>query len=164
MTDKELRKLSRKDLLQLLLEQSKRLQALEAQYAEAEAKLQSKSITLENAGSIAEAALQLNGVFESAEAACRQYTENITAFQFDREKAEAESREKAQQIIEDAEKKAAALENETKLKCETMLKNAERDSLAYWNDVDKRLNQFLEEHTDLKERFFISQTEKDGKS
>ena len=39
--------------------------------------LASRQIRLEQAGSIAEAALKLNGVFEAAQAACNQYLENI---------------------------------------------------------------------------------------
>lgn len=77
MTDKELRKLSRRDLLQLLLEQSLEIQDLKKRLEEAEAALMDREIKIDLAGSIAEAALQLNGVFEAAEAACQQYLENV---------------------------------------------------------------------------------------
>ena len=77
MTEKELRGLSRADLLELLIMESKKNQQLEEQLAEANAKLQSREITINNAGSIAEAALQLNGIFDAAQAASEQYLQNI---------------------------------------------------------------------------------------
>lgn len=77
MTDKELRKLSRAELLELLLAQRKENEQLRVQLEEANEKLNSRVIEIENAGSIAEAALRLNGVFEAAERAAAQYLENI---------------------------------------------------------------------------------------
>lgn len=77
MTDRELKKLSRADLLELLLAESRENEQLRAQLAEANARLASRQIEIENAGSIAEAALQLNGVFQAAQAAAEQYLENI---------------------------------------------------------------------------------------
>ena len=50
---------------------------LEAELAEAEKKPRERRITEREAGSIAEAALKLNGVFEAAQAAADQYLENI---------------------------------------------------------------------------------------
>lgn len=77
MTDQELRKLSRKDLLELLIAQRRERDALKAELEEARTALQDRRICIENAGSIAEAALQLNNVFEAAQAAAEQYLENI---------------------------------------------------------------------------------------
>ena len=79
MTDKELRQLGRRELLEMLIEQGKELQSLRDRLAEAERALQDREIKIRKAGSIAEAALQLNGVFEAAEMACRQYIENVQA-------------------------------------------------------------------------------------
>ncbi|MDO5785622.1 MAG: DNA repair protein [Eubacteriales bacterium] len=77
MTDQELRKLSRADLLELLLRQSKENEQLREQLKQAQEQLASREIKIDNAGSIAEAALQLNGVFEAAEQAAAQYLENV---------------------------------------------------------------------------------------
>ena len=77
MTDQELRKLSRADLLELLLEQSKENERLREQLRQAEERLADRKIEIETAGSIAQAALQLNGVFEAAQKAADQYLENI---------------------------------------------------------------------------------------
>jgi len=77
MTDKELRKLSRSDLMQMILDLSRENHSLRERLESAEAILESREIQILEAGSIAEAALKLNGVFEAADAACKQYIENI---------------------------------------------------------------------------------------
>lgn len=77
MTDRELRKLSRADLLELLLQESRENERLRAELEKANQKLADRKIAIESAGSIAEAALELNGVFRSAEKAAAQYVENI---------------------------------------------------------------------------------------
>lgn len=77
MTDKELRKLKRADLLSIMLEQSREIEQLRQKLNTAEASLRDRTIKIEQAGSIAEASLQLSGVFEAAQLACQQYTQNI---------------------------------------------------------------------------------------
>lgn len=77
MVEKELKKLSRRELLEILIMQSKRVEKLEAQLAEANRKLEDRRIRLEKVGSIAEAALVLNNVFEAAQRAAEQYLENV---------------------------------------------------------------------------------------
>ena len=69
MTDKELKRLSRTDLLNMMLNLSKENEALRRRLAEAEEKLNSREIAIEESGSLAEAALRLNGIFEAAQAA-----------------------------------------------------------------------------------------------
>lgn len=77
MTEKELKKLNRKQLLELLLMQTDRADKLEEKLARLEQRLRDRAIVESEAGSIAEAALRLNGVFEAADAAAAQYLENI---------------------------------------------------------------------------------------
>jgi len=77
VTEKDLKKLSRKQLLELLLEQTRRADMLEKQLKAAEARLKERIILESEAGSIAEAALKLNGVLEAAQAAADQYLESI---------------------------------------------------------------------------------------
>lgn len=77
MTEKELRKLGRAELLELLLEQAREFEALEQRLNAAEAALQSRQLQLETCGSIAEASLKLNGVFEAAQKAAEQYQQNV---------------------------------------------------------------------------------------
>ncbi len=82
-----LKKLKRQELLELLLEQTKRAEALEEELKKKNEELKNKKIALEESGSIAEAALRLNSVFEAAEKAAEQYLQNI------KEKAEDKTNE-----------------------------------------------------------------------
>ena len=77
MTDKELRKLRRGELLEMLLEQTRENERLKKQIADLQTQLESREITLKRSGSIAEAALKLNDVFEAAQKAADQYLENV---------------------------------------------------------------------------------------
>ena len=77
MDEKQLRKLRRTDLLELLVSQAERIETLEAQVADLQEKLEDKQIILENAGSIAEAALQLNRIFETAQQKEDQYLASV---------------------------------------------------------------------------------------
>ena len=77
MTDKELRKLKRGQLIELLLAESEEIDRLRKQLSETEEKLNAKEIQIADAGSIAEASLKLNHIFEDAQAAADQYLANI---------------------------------------------------------------------------------------
>ena len=77
MTTKELRKLSRAELLRMLLEQTRETERLRGELNQAREQLESREILLEEAGSIAEASLRLNRIFEAAQQAADQYLENV---------------------------------------------------------------------------------------
>ena len=130
MTEKELRKLGRTELLELLLAERKENEPLQAQLAEAQQKLESRALTLAQTGSIAEAALALNNVFDAAETAAQQYLENVRLQNGDQEavcrRMEAEAQAKAGQIIADAEQYA---------------QEVYRRADAYWEDIYNRAQQ-----------------------
>ena len=119
MTQKELRKLSRAELLEMLIEQSEELQSVKERLAAAEAALANREIEIDTAGSIAEASLRLNGVFEAAQAACEQYIENIHLLN-DRSQMicrlmEKESRRQAEELLEQTRQKCAEMEAHAQL-------------------------------------------------
>lgn len=107
MTQQELKKLRRIDLLELLLEERRENEMLRVQLKTACKKLDDRTVQLEKAGSIAEASLQLNGVFEAAEAAAAQYLENIRRLSDEEEavcqRMEAEARKRADDICAEAD-------------------------------------------------------------
>ena len=73
MTEKELKKLNRYQLLELLIIQMERADSLQAQVEELEKKLNERELRITSLGSIAEAALQLKGVFTAAQEAADLY-------------------------------------------------------------------------------------------
>lgn len=102
MTEKELRKLNRYQLLELLIIQTERADRLQEQLEAAQKRLNDKDIRLSALGSIAEASLQLCGVFETAQDAADNY---LTAAKRQAIEIEEEARQKAAKIIAEAEEK-----------------------------------------------------------
>lgn len=155
MTDKELKRLSRGELLEMLIQQSKELELLRKQLDAAQTALQNREIAITNAGSIAEAALQLNGVFTAAQDACQQYMENICHLSQNQDRIcaqrDAESQAEAKRIVEEARKESEALEHETRMMCAEMVTKAKAESQAYWDEVSRRLVAFSTEHAELQQ-------------
>lgn len=181
MKDNDIRKLSRAEILELLIEQTKENEALEAAVQERELaiaelrkQLDDRRIVLENAGSIAEASLRLNRVFEAAQAAADEYLENIRR-QYNRsadavDDAEAEivhvqenmaqlpvqqespqlvqrAQQEAQRIVQEAQKRCQMLESETAQKCEEMTQRAKRESQIYWDQVSAKLGALMKQRS-----------------
>ncbi len=113
MTDRELRRLSRADLLDMMIALSKENEQLRIELVETQQRLADRIVSLEKAGSIAEAALQLNGVFEAAQNACEQYIENMRVRSERCTQMEIETREKCARMLEEAERKVKASSDET---------------------------------------------------
>ncbi len=118
-SEKDYKKLSRAELLELLIAQVKENTLLKktAEFYEAEnsdlkyrlndaeIRLSNREIIINNSGSIAEASLQLNDVFVSAQNAAQQYIDNVMLIY---EQNEAISKD----IIAQAEDEAARIVNE----------------------------------------------------
>ena len=121
MTEKELRRLSRGDLLEMLLTLTRENEQLREELEEARKQLESRAIAIDNAGSLAEAALQLNDVFGVAQAACEQYSQNL---QYRTE----HQQELCDEMLREAEEKSAR-----------MLENAKREADAYWEFVREKV-------------------------
>lgn len=77
MTHKELKKFSRRELLEILVAQSREIDRLQKELKAATELLENREITIKNAGSLAEAALRLNHIFRNADAAAQQYLDSI---------------------------------------------------------------------------------------
>ena len=167
MTDKDLRKLNRVELLQMLLEQGRQNDALRAQLDQANAQLASRQVALDEAGSIAEASMQLTQVFASAQRAADQYLENIRTLSGRQEavcaKREAESRSKCEQMLAEAQKKCQSLEEQTRARCEAMTIEAERKSAAVWDEAKLRLDQLLAQQAGLRSLLNMVHEETGGK-
>ena len=155
MTDDELRRLKRGDLLELLVSQEREMDSLNLRLHKAEKALEDRRIQLDEAGSIAQASLQLNGVFEAAQAAADQYLESVREQSRDTEalcaRMEMEAREKADRMIA-----------ETEAKCADMVAQAERETRAFWDMVSQRLEAFYNEHAGLRELLALEQLKNPG--
>ena len=77
MTEKELLKLKRSEMLEIMLAQSREIDSLREQLEEANAKVEDRELRLRDCGSIAEASLRLTNIFEEAQKAVDLYVDNI---------------------------------------------------------------------------------------
>lgn len=164
----QLKHTSRQELLELLLASRKENEQL-SKYAQEVARqnkilieqLKDKQIKINKAGTLAEATFMLNGVFDSVNLAASQYLDNLQSL-YDREEArQEESRQKAQQLLDDASsqceklikdssEKCLAMEIETRTACDIMKSKAKADADLYWKEVSEKLENFYEAHEGLK--------------
>ena len=77
MNKKELRKLKRTDLFEIMLAQSEEIDRLRAELATLKKQLEDKRILLEKRGTLAEASLALTNIFVEAQKAADLYLYNI---------------------------------------------------------------------------------------
>lgn len=77
--ENDLRSMSKTELLTMLRDQEVEINELKEENARLRQQLEDKRIGLQECGSIAQAALKLNGVFEAAQAAADQYLESVKA-------------------------------------------------------------------------------------
>ena len=155
MTDKELQKLSRSALLEMLLEQSRENDRLRAQVEELARQLSDRQFKIDQAGSIAEASMQINQVFEAAQAAAEQYLENIRALSGRQEqicrKLEEESTQKANALLAETERKCRTMEAATTEKCARMTKEAEESADRTWADAQARIQKLIDDQAGFRE-------------
>ena len=109
MTEKELKKLNRYQLLELLILQTERADKLQACLADAESQLSNIQIQISSLGSMAEASLQLCGVFQAAQDAADMY---INAAKKRAEEIEEEAHKKGTAIISQALEEARHIKGE----------------------------------------------------
>lgn len=102
MTDKEFKRLSRFQLIDIIYQLQLQLDNLTEQNRELENALADKRLRISNAGNLAEAALEINDCFRCAQNAAEQYLNEIKAI---REETEAER----QRILAQAQAEAAAI-------------------------------------------------------
>ena len=144
---KELRRMKRKDLLELLLEQSKEnedqrllLAVQKKKILHLEQRLADKRIDIAEAGSLAEASLKLNGIFDAAQAAAQQYLDNLKT-----------TDERCAKMEDDTKARCDAMTEEAVQKCEELNRKAQEEVEQRWETLSERLEKFYEAHVGLKE-------------
>lgn len=77
MDSRELKKIGKKELLEILLSQAKRIEELENELNKTKKKLESKKILIDECGDLANATVKLSGVFEMAQETAEMYLSNV---------------------------------------------------------------------------------------
>ena len=125
MTERELRRLSRADLLELLLAQRRENEQLRCMLDQTQSQLADRTIKIDNAGTLAEASLQLSGIFTAAQDACQYYVDNI------------------QQLSERQSLVCQQMEQETREKSDRMVAEAEARSQQCWEECAEKIRQLV---------------------
>lgn len=131
MADKEIRRLSRADLIDIIYELQKNEQRLQAEIAELRGKLEDRTLKIAEAGSIAEAAVGLSGIFETAQETADRYLTEVSEL---RERAKAES-----------ERMLA----EAKAQADDEVRRAQLEIAGRWQAFEEKLQQLRHAHSEL---------------
>lgn len=119
MLQKELKKLNRRELVDIIYQLKKNEEELKEQIEALEEALREKRLHIAKAGSIAEAAVDIAGVFSSAQSAADLYLSEIEELKKDTEKH-------CDQLLGEANKKSEQILAESRARCEEMMENAQR--------------------------------------
>jgi len=113
MADKELKQMNRGELIEIIYQYRIQVDDLTAQVQKLTDALEERCLRMEKSGSIAEAAISVNKVFEAAQQAAEQYLYSIKSVN---EELENSSRKAAEEIIENAKKEAERIKQEAEQK------------------------------------------------
>ena len=102
MTDKEFKRLSRAQLIEIIYQLQIKLDELTEENERLSAELVDKRLRIGRAGNIAAAALEMNNCLRNVQQAADQYLEEIKALQ-------AETAVQCEKVLEDAREEASAL-------------------------------------------------------
>lgn len=134
MDAKQLRKLSRIQLLEMLIQKSREAEQLRAELEAAKQQLG----TMADAGALAEAAKKLSALMENG---------SVPSVGTASEPDQAE----AARILANARAEAAQLLARTREECDEMVEKAKRDSQRWWAETSKKMDAFYRERTGLRE-------------
>ena len=102
MISKELKRLSRRELVDVIYQLKKNEEQMREQIAALEAELQDRRIHLSVAGSIAEAATDITGIFSVAQSTADLYLHEISSMK-------EETAKECEKMIEEAKKKVETI-------------------------------------------------------
>lgn len=115
----------------MLIAQSKRLNRVEEELSAAQKELEQRKIAITTSGSMVEAALKLNGIFEAADQAAAQYLDSLR-----------EQESNAEHIIAEAEAKAHEIINAGEVQRKAILADAYREAKRRLELFDQQLRNF----------------------
>ena len=130
MNNKELKKLSRKDLLEIILAQTNRIEDLETENKKLTIELNSKKIDIESSGSLAEAVVKLSGIFDLAQKTADEYVNLV----------KVNTKKQETKMKKELEKEKNKIIKRTIKECDK--KKQEADN--YMKDVELKVKNFIE--------------------
>ena len=150
MTDKELRKLSRMELIDIIYEAQKRYEDCARENQKLKTELEERNLKIASAGSIAEAALSVNRIFESAQAAADQYLFSLQSASEDAQSKIMAAEEEHRQILAQAEQEASGILADAQKKAQEITAQAERQSEKTWQAFQQKVTELINVHEELR--------------
>ena len=125
MISKEMKKLNRRELVDIIYQMKKNEQQMQEEIATLQASLQDKRIRVSSVGSIAEVAVEITQVFSVAQETADLYLQEIACMKADAEnecaKMIEDARKKAKEILLHSAKKFADLNNSYQVEYKKLL-------------------------------------------
>lgn len=149
MTDKEFKRLSRRELIEIIYELQKQNSEKDAEIKKIQTELDDRTLKISNAGSIAEAAIGLNKVFETAQAAADQYLESIRKAEETNAAKQEELKQQQEKLLEDAKKQAEETVTSAKEQSQKILDEAEKQVAQKWTEFERRADDLIKAHKEL---------------
>ena len=149
MTDKELKRLNRRELVDIIYELQKKDAERENEIERLQAALAQKELAVSEAGSIAEAALKVNGVFEAAQAAANQYLLSIRAANADVTEKIETARTQSDELLRQANQRADNIISEAEAKANAIISNANQDAAKRWTQFQQKADELLRTRSEL---------------
>lgn len=150
MTDKEFKRLNRAQLIEIIYQFQMKVDTLTEQNQELERELADKRLRLNNAGNIADAALEINDCFRSAQNAAEQYLNEIKAI---REETEAqrhrilsETQEQRERILSETQEDRQRIIAEAQAEAEVIIAGSKKARDDYDAAIETILQEYGQSH------------------
>lgn len=130
MKGTDLKHMSRRELLELLIAQATENEKLKKELEQARAELRDRQLTVQNAGSLADVAMKLSGVLEAAQDTAQIYLENLRARSEQQDQAMQSIREEAHNKAKAVLKEALDYSKRVRQEADDYLQNAQAEADA----------------------------------
>lgn len=134
MKDTELKKLNREQLIEIIYQLRKEQMSLEDENNDLKQQLEARHISISNAGSIAQAAVEITGIFQKAQDAADLYLNEV----INNTQEVITAKETADKIVNDARAQAHKIRLSAIKRSKSMLKAAD-ERLQRADELYKRL-------------------------
>ena len=150
MTDKEFKRLNRAQLIEIIYQFQMKVDTLTEQNQELERELADKRLRLNNAGNIADAALEINDCFRSAQNAAEQYLNEIKAIreetEAERHRILSETQEQRERILSETQEERQRIIAEAQAEAEVIIAGSKKARDDYDAAIETILQEYGQSH------------------
>ena len=149
MTDKEFKRLSRAQLIEIIYQLQLKEEEMIAENQKLKAELEDRRIRMQEAGNIAEAVLQINKVMQTAQNAAEQYLEEISAMRDEtasaRQSVFADAQQEVAQIVAKAQQEAAQIIAQAQQESSKIVAEAQQEASQIIAEAQQQAAEILEQ-------------------